>query len=67
MLFRSLNLQAFASGAQQVKANQRIAVNFYTAKRLMVALETTIQRHEQTFGAIELDVRRRTRSFQQRK
>jgi len=31
----------------------------------MVALEETIRRHEQTFGAIELDVRRRTRSFQQ--
>jgi hypothetical protein len=61
-----LNPQPFASGPQQVKANQRIVLNFYTAKRLMVALETTIRRHEETFGAIELDIRRRTRSFQQR-
>jgi hypothetical protein len=30
------------------------------------ATETTIRRHEQTFGAIELDVRRRTKTFQQR-
>jgi len=61
-----LNPQPFASGAQPVKTNQRIVLNIYTAKRLMVALETTIRRHEQTFGAIELDVRRRTKSFQQR-
>lgn len=60
-----LNPQPFASGPQLVKVNQRIASNFYTAKRLMVALEATIRRHEQTFGPIELDVRRRTRAFQQ--
>ena len=60
-----LNPQPFASGSQQVKVNQRIATNFYTAKRLMVALEATIRRHEQTFGTIELDVRRRAKAFQQ--
>jgi hypothetical protein len=47
-----------------VKANQRIVMNFYTAKRLLTALGMTIQRHEGTFGAIELDVRRRAGSFQ---
>ena len=30
-----------------------------TAKRLFGALLQTLQRHEQTFGQIELDVRRR--------
>jgi hypothetical protein len=40
-------------------------MNFYTAKRLLTALGMTIQRHEGTFGAIELDVRRRAGSFQQ--
>jgi hypothetical protein len=59
-----LNPQPFAQGRQDVKANQRIVMNFYTAKRLLTALGMTIQRHEQTFGAIELDVRRRA-SFQQ--
>ena len=34
-------------------------MNFYTAKRLLTALGMTIQRHEETFGSIELDVRRR--------
>src|ERR1700752_1491401 len=57
-----LNPQPFAPGRQDVKANQRIVMNFYTAKRLLTALGMTIQRHEGTFGAIELDVRRRASS-----
>ena len=60
-----LNPQPFATGRQDVKANQRIVMNFYTAKRLLTALGMTIQRHEQTFGSIELDVRRRAGSAQQ--
>jgi hypothetical protein len=60
-----LNPQPFATGRQDVKANQRIVMNFYTAKRLLTALGMTIQRHEQTFGAIELDVRRRAGTAQQ--
>src|SRR6476646_9360390 len=54
-----LNTQPFAAGRQDVKANQRIVMTFYTAKRLLTAIGMTIQRHEQTFGSIELDVRRR--------
>src|ERR1700712_5957619 len=54
-----LNPQPFATGRQDVKANERIVMNFYTAKRLLTALGMTIQRHEGTFGSIELDVRRR--------
>src|SRR5438270_8706100 len=57
-----LNPQPFATGRQDVKANQRIVMNFYTAKRLLTALGMTIQRHEGTFGSIELDVRRRATS-----
>ena len=41
-------------------------MSFYTTKRLLSALATTIQRHEQTFGAIELDVRRRVSAPQSR-
>ncbi len=54
-----LNTQPFATGRQDVKANQRIVMNIYTTKRLLMAIGATIQRHEQTFGPIELDVRRR--------
>jgi hypothetical protein len=60
-----LNPQPFATGRQDVKANQRIVMNFYTAKRLLTALGMTIQRHEGTFGAIELDVRRRATGMPQ--
>ncbi len=59
-----LNPQPFATGRQEVKANQRIVMNFYTSKRLLTALGMTIQRHEQTFGSIELDVRRRAGTAQ---
>jgi hypothetical protein len=60
-----LNPQPFAQGRQDVKANTRLVMNFYTAKRLLAALQMTIARHEQTFGSIELDVRRRAGGFQQ--
>jgi len=60
-----LNPQPFAQGRQDVKAVQRIVMNFYTAKRLLTAMGMTIQRHEGTFGAIELDVRRRAGHVQQ--
>jgi hypothetical protein len=54
-----LNTQPFATGRQDVKASQRIVMNAYTTRRLLTAIGMTIQRHEQTFGTIELDVRRR--------
>jgi hypothetical protein len=59
-----LNSQPFATGRQDVKATERIVMNPYTSKRLLTALSMTIQRHEQTFGLIELDVRRRLGSPQ---
>jgi hypothetical protein len=55
----ALSTQPFAAGRQEVKANQTIVMNYFTAKRLVAAIGMTIQRHEQTFGAIELDVSRR--------
>ena len=54
-----LNTQPFTAGRQEVRANQRIVMNYYTAKRMLAVIGTTIQRHEQTFGTIELDVNRR--------
>ena len=60
-----LNPQPFATGRQEVKASLRIVMNFYTAKRLLTAMGMTIQRHEQVFGAIELDVRRRAGEAEQ--
>jgi hypothetical protein len=54
-----LNPHPFLNGRQEVNVSQRLIVNFYTAKRLLSALAMTLQRHEGTFGSIELDVRRR--------
>lgn len=59
-----LTSQPFGAGRQDVKANQRVVMNFFTAKRLLSAIGMTIQRHEQTFGAIELDVSRRAGRLQ---
>jgi hypothetical protein len=55
----ALNPNPFRQGKQEVKITQRLILNFYTAKRLASALTMTLQRHEGTFGPIELDVRRR--------
>ncbi len=55
----ALNPNPFTQGRQDVKVSQRIVMNFFTAKRLWAALRETLARHEQTFGTIELDVRRR--------
>jgi Protein of unknown function (DUF3467) len=54
-----LNPQPFAARGQVVKADHRIVMSAYTTKRLLAAISMTIERHEQTFGAIEMDVNRR--------
>jgi hypothetical protein len=54
-----LNPNPFNTSRQELAVEQRLILNFYTAKRLFHALSMTLQRHEGTFGAIELDVRRR--------
>lgn len=55
----ALNPNPFQAGKQEVEIAQRLIMNFYTAKRLLSALAMTLQRHETTFGSVELDVRRR--------
>ena len=55
----ALNPNPFIAGKQEVRVTQRLIMNFYTAKRLLYALHQTIERHEATFGPVELDVRRR--------
>src|SRR5262249_42041583 len=55
----ALNPNPFLAGRQDIQVSQRLIVNFYTAKRLWIALGQTIQRHEATYGSVELDVTRR--------
>jgi len=56
-----LNNQPMGVPTQPIVVNQRIIVNFYTAKRMLGALQMAVQRHEQMFGALETDVQKRLR------
>ena len=56
-----LNPQPIGVPTQPIPVTQRIITNFYTAKRMLHALQLTIQRHEATFGVLETDVQRRVR------
>ena len=49
----------FIGRKNTIQLNQRIIVNFFTAKRLAAALMMAVQRHEQAFGVLETDVQKR--------
>jgi hypothetical protein len=61
MIDFGLNPQPFDVPTVPVPVTQRVVVNFYTAKRMMHALQMTIERHESTFGVLETNVQRRVR------
>lgn len=54
-----LNKQISGTTPETIQLNQRIIVNFFTAKRLAAALVMAVQRHEQAFGLLETDVQKR--------
>ena len=56
-----LNPQPFGVPTAPIAVTQRIVSNFFTAKRMLHALQLTIQRHEATFGVLETDVQKRVR------
>ena len=56
-----LNPQPIGVPKQAIPITQRIITNFYTAKRMLHALTLTVQRHEATFGVLEIDVQKRVR------
>jgi hypothetical protein len=56
-----LNPQPIGIPTQPINIAQRIITNFFTAKRMLHALQLTIQRHEATFGVLETDVQKRVR------
>ena len=45
--------------AMVMEIQSRAVLNFYSAKRLALQLSQVVQRYEQQFGTLELDVRRR--------
>lgn len=56
-----LNVEPFGRNSVPVKLSQRMVCNFFTAKRLLMALSVAVQRHEQTFGVLETDVNKRVK------
>lgn len=56
-----LNPTPYATGKVEVRVTHRIILNHFTAKRLWSALSMALQRHEQAFGVLETDVRKRVR------
>ena len=41
------------------QVNQRVVLNYYSAKRLAITLSQLIRKHEEQFGELELDVNKR--------
>ncbi|GHT30603.1 hypothetical protein FACS1894214_0770 [Planctomycetales bacterium] len=59
-----LNPQPVGIPNTPIVVSDRIVLNFYTAKRLFFALQATLQRHEQAFGVLEIDVNKRFKGQQ---
>lgn len=56
-----LNPQPTGVPTAPIQVNERVITNFYTAKRMLFALQATVQRHEQAFGVLEIDVQKRVK------
>ena len=56
-----LNPQPIGVPKEPIKVNQRIILNFFTAKRLLAALQMSVARHEAVFGVLETDINKRVR------
>lgn len=54
-----LNSQPFGAPEKPLQVNQRLVVNYFTAKRLLAALQMSVQRHEAAFGVLETNVQKR--------
>ena len=56
-----LNPQPVGPPREPIEIKQRVVMNFFTAKRLLAALQMSVQRHEAVFGVLETDVNKRLR------
>ena len=50
-----------ANPGYSIPISHRLVCNFYTAKRLLMVLGAAIERHEETFGELEIDVNKRVK------
>src|SRR4051794_22360788 len=56
-----LNTQMTPTPTEPVKLTHRVVMNFFTAKRLLLALNNVVAQHENNYGALELDFQKRMR------
>jgi hypothetical protein len=54
-----LNTQPMGVPTEPIEITERIVMNYFTAKRMMAALQMSLQRHEAAFGVLETDVQKR--------
>ena len=54
-----LNAEPIGPPRGPIRVNQRIVMNYHTAKRLLASLAMTIKRHEELFGVLETDIQKR--------
>ena len=56
-----LNLNMTPQAGEAVKLTHRLVVDYFTAKRLLGALHSAVQQHENVYGMLEVDVNKRRR------
>lgn len=56
-----LNTQITPTPSEPVRLNHRIVINYFTAKRLLMALGMAVQQHEGVYGVLETDIQKRVR------
>ena len=64
MLDFGVNMVSPASQGQETpeivfQVNDRVIMNYYSAKRLAITLSQLIRRHEEQFGELEMDMSKR--------
>jgi hypothetical protein len=60
-----LNTDSSGNPNTPVKISERLVMNYYTAKRLWMALGATLKRQETVFGVLETDVNKRVVAISQ--
>jgi hypothetical protein len=56
-----LNTQMAPNPTEPIKLSHRVVMNFFTAKRLLLALNNVVAQFENNYGALELDFQKRMR------
>src|SRR5207302_11393503 len=54
-----LNTDPMANPGTPVKVSPRLVMNYFTAKRMWMALGMSLKRQETAFGVLEIDVQKR--------